>query len=443
MRLLLVRPNLGVRVDGPYVDEGRMEPLQLGLLAAMAPPGVEVTLADDRCEPVPFDEPFDLVALTVETFTARRAYEIADAFRARGVPVVLGGFHPTLAPAEAAAHADALVTGDAESAWPGLLRDAAAGALRPRYEGVPGVPQPGGLRPRRDLFRGRGYLPITLLQFGRGCRNACSYCAITRFFGATHRGRPVGDVVAEIEAQERRLLFFVDDHIAADRDAALALFRALVPLRVRWVSQVGVEAADDPELLDAMAASGCLGNVVGFETLDPRGLAEWGKATNLRGFDRYGRAVARFKARGLLTWAAFLLGHDHETPGSLRETLAFARAHRFTFAAFNVLTPYPATPLHGRLAAAGRLLYGGRWWTHPDYRFNHAAFRPARMAPDELTALAFELRAAWNRPGAMLHRFLDPATHLRSPYRAAAFWAYNPLFRRETLRKQDLRFGYR
>ena len=234
MKLTLIKPNLGRRGARPYVDSGRMEPLQLGVLAGLTPPDVEVVLHDDRMEPIPFDTPTDLVAITVETFTARRAYEIAEAYRRRGVRVVMGGMHPTLAPDEVAGYCDAVVTGDAEAIWPGLIADAAAGRLRPRYEGTgSGRPQ-AGVRTRRDLFRGKGYLPITLLQYTRGCPHGCTYCATSVFSGRSHRHREVGEVVEEIRAQRRRYLFFVDDNIVADHEAAKELFRALIPLRVRW-----------------------------------------------------------------------------------------------------------------------------------------------------------------------------------------------------------------
>jgi radical SAM superfamily enzyme YgiQ (UPF0313 family) len=440
VRITLVRPNIGRAEHSLYVDEARMEPLQLGLLAALTPPDVDVVLYDDRCEAIPFDEPTDLAAITVETFTARRAYEIADEYRARGVPVVMGGYHVTLIPDEAAGYADALVLGDAESVWPGLVEDARRGRLRPVYRAVPGVPQR-GLLPRRDIFAGKGYLPVTLIQFGRGCPHECRFCAISAYFKRTHRTRPVSEVIREIEDQGRRTLFFVDDNITANRRAAKELFRALVPLRVRWVSQASIDMLADPELMELMVASGCLGHVIGFESVDPASLREMGKTTNLRGFRNYGPEMEALRGYGLQTWAAFTLGHDADTPATLERTLKFALEGKFTFAAFNILTPYPGTPLYARLESEGRLLYGGRWWLHPEYRFNHAAFRPRNMSPEELTAGCFDMRRRFNSPWSVLRRFLEPRTNMRSLLRAGVYWTYNPLFRRETFKKQGLRLG--
>jgi radical SAM superfamily enzyme YgiQ (UPF0313 family) len=440
VKITLVKPNIGRAEHSLYCDEARMEPLQLGLLAALTPPEVEVELVDDRCEAIPFDEPTDLVAVTVETFTARRAYEIAAEFRARGVPVVLGGFHVSLLPEEAAAQADAIVLGDAESIWAEVVADAGRGKLQPVYRGVPGVPQRRVL-PRRDLFAGKGYLPITLTQFGRGCPHGCDFCAISAFFGRTHRTRAVSEVIRELQAQGRRTVFFVDDNIVADRAAAKELFRALRPLRIRWVSQASIDMLRDEELMELMVESGCMGHVIGFESIEAESLKGMRKTPNLSGFQEYAPELEALRGYGLQTWAAFTLGHDADTPESIERTLRFALESKFTFAAFNILTPYPGTPLYRRLAAEGRLLYGGRWWLHPEYRFNHAAFRPARMSADELTALCFSVRARFNSPWSILRRFLEPRTNMRSLARMALYWAYNPLFRRETLKKQGLKLG--
>jgi radical SAM superfamily enzyme YgiQ (UPF0313 family) len=442
VQVTFVKPTLGRLADGaPFVDRARMEPLQLAVLAGLTPPEVDVRLLDDRVDRIDPDVPTDLVAITVESFTARRAYEIAAAYRARGVPVVIGGMHATLVPDEVAEHADAVYVGDGEALWPQVVADAAAGRLRARYDAPTGTPQTGGVLPRRDLFAGKGYLPITLLQFGRGCRYRCEFCAVGAYFDHHVTTRPVAEVVAEIRAQRRRTLFFVDDNLVADPDAAKDLLRALIPLRVRWVSQVSVDHVRDPELMRLLVASGCLGNVIGFESLDPDSLREARKGPNLAAFDRYAAAVRTLREHGLQTWAAFTLGYDHDTPTAIRETCEWAIANRFTFAAFNILMPYPGTPLYDRLAAEGRLLYDGRWWLHPEYRFNHAAFVPARMSPAELTEAAWACRRRWNGPASILRRALDPRTNLRSPLRAALYWAYNPLYRRESFKRQGLRLG--
>ncbi len=443
MKLTLIKPNIGRREHSLYVDEARMEPLQLGVLAAMIPPDVEVVLYDDRMEAVPYDEPTDLAAITVETYTARRAYEISAEFRQRGVPVILGGMHPSLLPEEAAAQADSILIGDAETIWPQVIEDARRGRLQPVYHARPGAPQP-GICTRRDIFAGKGYLPITLLQFSRGCRFACDFCAVSVYFDHTHYCRSVREVIQEIEAQPRRVLFFVDDNILAHHEAAKALFRALIPLRVRWISQASIDMTRDHELMDLMVRSGCLGHVVGFESLDVRNLRAMKKSASLAGgFADYRPQLAILREYGLQTWAAFTIGHDYDTRDTIERTLEFALENKFAFAAFNILMPYPNTPLYRRLQAEGRLLYDGRWWLHPDYRFNAAAFQPRLMSPEELTEAGLHARAVFNSPLSIIRRAFDWKTNMRSPYRLGAYLTYNPLFRKEVFKKHGMRFGLR
>ncbi len=418
-----------------------MEPLQIGVLASLTPLDVDIAFYDDRMETIPYDEPTDLAAITVETFTARRAYEISAEFRRRGVSVILGGMHPTLLPEEAMQHADAIYTGDAEALWSQMIEDARQGKLQSHYRAQGGVPQPDRIT-RRDIFAGKDYLPITLLQFSRGCRFECSFCATSVFFQRRHFCRSVRDVVREIETQERKVLFFVDDNILTDFDAAKALFRELIPLKVCWVSQAGIDMTQDRELMDLMMKSGCLGHVIGFESINPENLRLMNKGPNLsRHFEDYKPQLEILRDYGLQIWAAFTLGHEYDTSDSIQRTLDFAMEHKFAFAAFNVLMPYPNTQLYRQLKAEERLLYAGRWWLHPEYRFNHAAFRPACMSPEELTELGFQCRAKFNSPFSIMRRAFDLKTNMRSLLRLSTYLRYAPLFRKEVHKKQDMQLG--
>jgi radical SAM superfamily enzyme YgiQ (UPF0313 family) len=392
-------------------------------------------------ESIPYDDPTDLVAITTETFTARRAYEISAEFRRRGAPVILGGMHPTLIPEETAQHADSIFLGDAEFLWRQVIEDARQGKLQPVYRARGGRPQP-GVFTRRDIFKGKGYLPLTLLQFSRGCCFECEFCAVSAYFNQTHYCRSVREVIQEIEQQDRRLLFFVDDNILANRQAAKQLFRALIPLNLRWVSQASIDMVYDLELMALMVKSGCLGHVIGFESLNPQSLASMKKAPNLAsGFQSYRPQLEILRDYGLQTWAAFTIGHDYDTVESIERTVAFAIENKFSFAAFNVLMPYPNTSLYRRLEAEGRLLYDGRWWLHPEYRFNHAAFQPRQMSPAELTEAGLRARTTFNSPLSIIRRAFDFKTNLRSLVRLSAYLTYTPLFRKEMYKKHGLKFG--
>jgi radical SAM superfamily enzyme YgiQ (UPF0313 family) len=441
LKVTFIKPNIGRREHSLYIDHGRMEPLMLAVLAGMTPPDVEVALFDDRMESIPYDEPTDLVAISVESYTARRSYEIAAEYRDRGVQVILGGMHPTLIPEEAAQHADSIFLGDAELVWRDVVEDARHNRLKPRYSGPPGVGQLGGELPRRDLFRGKGYLPVTLLQYSRGCRFTCRFCAVSQYFDRSHYIRRIDDVLREIEAQDRKLFFFVDDNIASDRKALKELCHALIPMRISWVSQISLDITHDEELVRLLARSGNLGNVTGFESITLDSLKETKKSPNISAFSNYEHEIKVLRDNGMQTWAAFTLGYDNDTYDSIMATLEFALKNRFTFSAFNILMPYPGTPFYAKLKDEGRLLYDGRWWLHPEYRFNDAAYIPKRMTPDELTDACHTARKRYNSISGLLHRFADIKTNMRTLQRMAIYWRYTTIFRSEVYRKHGMRFG--
>jgi radical SAM superfamily enzyme YgiQ (UPF0313 family) len=418
-----------------------MEPLMLAVLASLTPPDVDVVLYDDRMEDIPYDEPTDLAAISVESYTARRSYEIAEEYRQRGVQVILGGMHPTLIPEEAARHADSIFLGDAELVWQDVVEDARRRKLKKIYSGPPGIGQLGGEMPRRDLYKGKGYLPITLMQYSRGCRFTCRFCAVSQYFNRSHFIRRIDDVLREIEEQDRSLLFFVDDNIASDRKALKELCHALIPMRVSWISQMSLDITHDEELMRLVADSGNLGNVTGFESISLESLKETKKSPNISRFSNYERELKVLREHGMQTWAAFTLGYDHDTYDSVMATLDFALENRFTFSAFNILMPYPGTPLYDRLKAEGRLLYDDSWWLHPDYRFNDAAFAPAKMTAEELTNVCHTVRKRYNSIPSLLHRFADIKTNMRTIQRILLYWRYTTIFRNEVYRKHGMRFG--
>ncbi len=439
MKVTFIKPNMGLVRGRPYLDRGRMEPLTFAVLAGQLPPDVTCVLYDDRCEKIPYDEPTGLVAISVEIYTARRAYEIAENFRRRGVPVVLGGYHVTMLPAEALQYSDAVLLGDAEGVWPQVVADAAAGRLRRVYRAA-GPLRLDGLRTRWDLFTGKSYLPVRLTQFSRGCINLCEFCATGTIYRRTHTCRPPAEVIDELAAQPSPFVFFVDDNIVGNFDQAKELLRRLIPLRKRWIGQASMNFTKDPELLELIVRSGCAGLVVGFESIERRNLALMKKDCNREEID-YEEAIARMKGIGLQLWAAFLLGYDHDDLASINKTVDWALGHRFCFAAFNILSPYPSTALYEQFRQAGRLLHD-RWWLAPDYHFGDAVFRPARMSPDELTDACFWARRRFNNPLSILWRATDPQTNAKDLWSLVTYFTYNPLFRRELYKKHGMRLGY-
>ena len=430
MRILLIKPSISKSILGRYrLNDAPMEPLSLAILAALVPAGHEVTLIDERIQPVPSGATFDLVGITTDTWSASRAYELADGFRRQGSRVVLGGIHASLLPEEAGGHADAVLIGDAEEAWPELIADFGRGQLEPFYRGTQNCPQRDGLVPRRDLLGGKDYLPISLVQSSRGCTFNCHFCSVSRFFNRRLHHRPVDEVVREIERLERRTVLFVDDNLTLDRNRAKELIRAIKPLKIRWASQAGIDMTEDEELLELMAESGCVGHLIGFESVTEDSLRWLNKSRNLRGFDRYQSVLSRLRKHGLLTWASFIIGNDHDTRETIRETVQFATESRFTLAFFHLLMPYPGTELYDRLSGEGRLLYEGRWWTHPRFTYNSAAFLPRHMRPEELGELAEWANRAFYSTSSIARRLLDPSTHMSSLYHLLFYLRFNLLLR--------------
>lgn len=414
-----------------------MQPLAFASLAALTPAGVELTCHDELVEPLPRTLDADAIALTVETFAARRAYELADGWRARGVPVIMGGHHPSMCPDEAARHADAVVVGEAEDTWPAVLADLAAGRLAARYDSDCSTDL-AGVRFDTSVFAGKHYAPLGLVQFGRGCRYACDFCSIHAFFGSRIRTRPVAEVVAEIAARPERVLFFVDDNLYAEPASARALFEALVPLRRRWACQISMDVADDPALLRLMHRAGCRVVVVGFESTSPATLRAIGKKANLHA--DYARVVGAFYAAHLMIYGTFVIGYDADTAATAGAASGFATRNRFAIANFNPLMPMPGTRLYERLAAEGRLIHE-RWWVDPAYRYGDAMLAPASMTPRQLTESCREARLAFNTAGCIARRLLHPAANAHSPFSAALFLAANLVSRREILAKQGRRLG--
>jgi len=415
-----------------------MQPLSLAILASLTPADVQLELMDERLEPIRFDAPTDLVAMTVETFTARNAYQIAARFRRRGIPVVMGGYHPTLLPEEALQHADAVVVGDAEGIWPEVVEDARAGKLRRVYQAGE-TPSLAGPMPRRDIFRGKRYAPLNLVQFGRGCRFACDFCSIHAFYGTNLRWRPVEEVVAEIKTLGRRHLLFVDDNLLADQGRAEALFRSLIPLRVRWSCQASIDVCREPRLLKLMADSGCQAMVIGFESLDQRNLQQMNKGWAVQDGD-YAASLRKIREHGIMVYGTFVFGYDYDTAEAFDACVDFALRSRFFLANFNPLTPTPGTALYRRLAAEGRLLHD-RWWLAPEFRYGQALFRPLGMSPEQLAEGCYRARRAFNTFRSIFRRAWDWRTNCRSPGRLGAFLLGNFISRREIRRKQGMALG--
>jgi len=431
MHLTFIRPSIyGTRAHDA------MEPLAFAILAGLTRSTITLSLYDERVEEVPAHLDTDVVALTVETYTARRAYQLATRFRQQGIKVIMGGYHPTFLPDEALQFADAVVLGDAEGVWGQILHDLPRGKLQSRYQSA-ALPSLQTVRYDRRLFQGKRYQPILPIQYGRGCKFACDFCSIHAFYGTSLRQRPVEAVVAEIRASGRMYVLIIDDNIFVDVPKAKELFEALIPLKVKWGCQVSVDVARDEELVRLMGRSGCIAALVGFESLDGDNLRQMKKGWNLK-YGDYTTAIRRFQAHGIMVYGSFIFGYDHDTPDTFQATLDFALQHHLFLANFSALTPTPGAELYDRMAAEGRLLFD-KWWLHPDYRYGMATFTPARMSPQTLTEGCLQTRHVFYTLSAVARRMRHAA--IPSLAHVGLFLGANLLTRRELKGKLGQRLG--
>jgi radical SAM superfamily enzyme YgiQ (UPF0313 family) len=354
--------------------------MALPVLASLTPPDVDIHLVDEHIERADPDEPADLVAISCMTAAAPRAYELADQFRARGVPVVMGGMHPSALPEEAAEHADSVVIGEAEGQWPQVFADFVAGRPQPLYQMAERPHLDNLPLPRRDLLQADRYMTVNLVQTARGCPHACTFCSVTPTFGRKYRFRPIPEVIEEIRSLNTRWVAFPDDNIVASRSRAKELFEALIPLRLRWVGQGDLTMAKDPELLKLMARSGCTWMFVGIESVSPTSLAAAKKRPNL-GVDLE-QAIRVVHHHGIDIVGSFVFGLDPDTTAVFAETLEFAERTKLGAAQFSALTPFPGTPTYEDLKREGRIT--DHDWSR--YTMRHVVYRPRNMTAAELEA---------------------------------------------------------
>lgn len=438
-KLTLIMPSIGRKPDQEYVTTWQMEPLVLAVLAALTPSDWEITIQDDRCEPIDPDKPADLVAITTETYTARRAYQISAMYRKRGIPVVMGGYHPTLWPDEVEKYADSIVVGPAEGIWETVLADASAGTLKKRYDGPIDFPW-NGIFPKREVYAGKNYLPLALVEFSRGCSHHCTFCSITSFSKGKHYFRPPQEVADEIVRTGQKMVFLIDDNIAANPQAVFDLCAALKPLKVKWVSQISVEAAADPKLMKAMGDSGCVGVLIGFESLRSDLLCSLNKNSN-ESVALYERALAEVKKNHICVYATFLFGIDGDDARSFDRTLEFALKHQFFLLAFNHLVPFPGTPLYAKLAAQNRLI-SDAWWLDPKFTFGQVPFKPKMAKPEDLAQMCRDYRKKFYSLKSIVRRGLAPMTQMRDLSTLILFLTQNYYGRREVDEKFGIPLGF-
>jgi len=352
--------------------------LTLTTLAALTPPDIEVKITDENVESIDFEEDVDLVGVTGMVMHASRAYQIAKKFRQRGIPVVMGGPHASSLPLEAKDHMDAVVIGEAENVWKGLIEDLKKGCLKPFYRAEAYCSMEGIPPPRLDLLKKEAYMTVNCVQTTRGCPHQCDFCHVTHFFGKTYRCRPVEEVIEEVKRLDGEFIVFIDDNIAGNRHYAKELFTRLKPLKKKWASQASLTLSRDPELLRLAAESGCVSLFVGIESLSSENLKDVNKTFNRA--HQYEDAIKALHDHDIMIVAGFIFGLDHDDEGVFERTLRFCEQNRIELPSLFLLTPLPGTPLFQRIESEGRLLH--KDWTK--YNGATVVFKPKLMTEETL-----------------------------------------------------------
>jgi radical SAM superfamily enzyme YgiQ (UPF0313 family) len=400
MKVKMILPALTEAVS-PYwrpIKYSLFPPLGLATLAGYLDDDDEVAIQDEHVETLDLDDRPDLVAIQVYITSAHRAYELADHYRARGAHVALGGLHVTSLLEEAARHADTVFLGPGEDTWPAFLADFRSGhpgkVYSSRVRTLAGAP-----RPRRDLIKRHLYLVPNAIVVSRGCPHHCDFCYKDAFFagGRSFYTQGVDAALAEIERLAGKHLFFLDDNLFGDVHFAAALFEGMRGMGRLWQAASTVQAVLKPGLLEKAAACGLRSLFIGFETLSETNLRSQRKMHNLN--RDYGAAIRRLHDLGVMINGSFVFGMDDDDETVFEHTVEWAIERGIETATFHILTPYPGTALHGRLAAQGRITSGD--WDLYDTR--HAVFQPAKMTAGELETGYWQAYRDFYRWGSILN----------------------------------------
>ena len=415
MHLLLINPRnplVNITNRKNYWNRYRVwKPLGLLVLAGLTPPEWDITVVDENVDAPDYAKmprP-DLVGITAFTSQAPRAYEVASVFRGRGVPVVMGGIHATMREKEAAKRVDVVVTGEAESVWAQVLKDAARGALEPLYaggqEGMERTPLA-----RHDLLP-TGY-QLGAIQTTRGCPLNCSFCSVSTFNGRTYRRRSIEDVVAEFRLIREKLVLVVDDNLIGTRRDHIArakdLFRAMIEadLGKQWICQATINMADDEELLQLARRAGCAGVFIGFESASDEGLIELHKKYNMQKERDFGASVRRIQRHGISVAGSFIMGLDVDRPGIGRQIADTANRYGVDILNAMCLTPLPGTDLWKKMEEEGRIVADQfpedwKWYTLtlPVGRYRHLSLDGIMEELDACTRKFYSLQGILRRVG--------------------------------------------
>ncbi len=384
----------------------KFPPLAMATLAGLTPDKHTISFVDESITPLDESINPDLVVITAMTPLAPRGYEIAALFRARGIKVIMGGIHASNMPDEAAQHVDSVVIGEADEIWGDILNDAENDCLQATYRQSEYTRMEVITTANRTIYPTKKYFFENMIQTTRGCPYKCEFCTVTSFFGGTYRQRPVSRVIDEVTSLSRQAgyIFFVDDNLVAHKAHTEALLAELKQFRLRWVCQAPITIAKDDALLRKMMEAGCHGIFIGFESLNSKNIEVMGKKQNTVSF--YEEAIQRIHDMGIGVYGSFVFGYDHDTPAVFDQYLEFANRTGIDGAFLPVLTPFPGTRIHKRLAEEGRIL-------SQDWRLYDMAtvvYQPKGMSVRELQEGFWQVNKGFYSLSSSLRRLFRPSS---------------------------------
>lgn len=438
MKITFILPAIGKKSGEKYLKSWLMEPLTIAVLNSMLPDSYEREFYDDRIEGINYDTDSDAVFITVETYTAKRAYFIASEFKKRGKKVLMGGYHVTLCPEEATLHADAIMVGNADRILPTVLADLEGGTLKNRYDGGACI---GYTMPDRSIYadKVKKYLPVSLVETGRGCYHNCEFCSIAGYYHSHYIHREVADIIAEIRACKHKIFFFVDDSIFSDKAFAKELFEALTKEKIIWTTQITLDIARDEEMLRLMKQSGCEMVLIGFESIESGNLKQMNKGWTERLGER-DALIQRIHDVGISIYASFVFGFDSDNEDTFKATLEFCERHQFFVVAFNHLLIFPNTKTYESFKADDRLI-SENWWLESGYTFGTITFTPKQLSPEELRRLCKLYKKKFFRFGSIIKRGFTMIRRTRRFMINFAYWFINILFHFEVDRRAGIPIG--
>jgi len=379
VEFVIVQPNSKTKYDAFWRRIGGFYNLAIPLLASLTPNEFRIKVTDQSTQDLNYNSASDIIAISFMTSHATSAYKVADEFRRQGKTVVLGGIHASALPDEAKEHADVVAIGEGELIWPKILQDFVQGNLKPYYSTTDLLTMNDLPMPRHDLMpRFSKRIGMASVQTTRGCPFACEFCSITSVFGSHFRKRPIENVIREIQQLDQKHIIMVDDNIATDQAYAAQLFKALKPLNIKWVSQTDIKIAANHELLDLAAQSGCVGLLIGLESVEQGELNNIGKSRY--NAEEYSCLIKNIHNSGIMISGSFIFGLDGQGPDVFEKTINFIKKNGLAYAYLPILTPYPGTKIAQKFEKDGRIIHKN--WEL--YDASHVVFNPSGMSPEQL-----------------------------------------------------------